>query len=107
MRLLQQAGVAAGVVRPMSQVLQDAHLHARGFWRGLARAHSGTYTASTAWFRTGNDAMPIRNAAPTLGEHTEEVLTRVLGLSAARIAELERMGITGKTAQPRSSGKAA
>lgn len=107
MRLLQQSGVAAGVVRPMSQVLQDAHLRARHFWCDLERAHSGTYTASTPWFRTGRDAMPIRSASPTLGEHTEDVLARVLGLSAARIAELERMGITGKTAQPKSSGKAA
>jgi crotonobetainyl-CoA:carnitine CoA-transferase CaiB-like acyl-CoA transferase len=107
MRLLQQGGVAAGVVRPMSQVLQDAHLRARGFWRDLERAHSGTYTASTPWFRTGHDAMPVRSASPTLGQHTEEVLTQVLGLGAARIAELERMGITGKTAQPKSSGKAA
>ncbi len=107
MRLLQRCGVAAGVVRPMSQVLQDAHLRARGFWRDLERDHSGTYTASTPWFRTGRDAMPIRSASPTLGQHTEDVLTRVLGLGAARIAELERMGITGKTAQPRSAGKAA
>lgn len=107
MRVLQQGGVAAGVVRPMSQVLQDPHLRARGFWRDMERACSGTYTASTPWFRTANEAMPIRSASPTLGEHTEEVLTRVLGLSAARIAELERMGITGKTAQPKSSGKAA
>ncbi|WER48148.1 CoA transferase [Cupriavidus sp. WKF15] len=107
MRLLQRAGVAAGVVRPMSQVLQDAHLRARGFWRELDRDHSGPYTASTPWFRTSRDAMPIRSASPTLGEHTEDVLARVLGLSAARIAELERMGITGKTAQPKSSGKAA
>lgn len=103
MRLLQRAGIAAGVVRPMSQVLQDAHLHARGFWRGVERAHSGMYTASTAWFRTGSEPVPIRNAAPTLGEHTEEVLTRVLGLSAGQIADLERMGITGKTAKPKSS----
>jgi crotonobetainyl-CoA:carnitine CoA-transferase CaiB-like acyl-CoA transferase len=103
MRLLQQAGIAAGVVRPMSQVLQDSHLHARGFWREVERAHIGTYTASTAWFRTGSDAMPIRNVAPTLGEHTEDMLTRVLGLSAEQIAQLERMGITGKAAQPKSS----
>ncbi|CAG2131603.1 CaiB/BaiF CoA transferase family protein [Cupriavidus numazuensis] len=107
MRSLQQAGIAAGVVRPMSQVLQDKHLNARGFWRRVERAHSGPYTASTAWCRTGIEPMPIRHASPTLGEHTDEVLTRVLGLTAERIAELERMGITGKTAKPKASGKTA
>ncbi|CAG9174908.1 CaiB/BaiF CoA-transferase family protein [Cupriavidus pinatubonensis] len=107
MQSLQQAGIAAGVVRPMSQVLQDEHLHARGFWQRVDRAHSGPYTASTAWCRTGIEPVPVRHASPTLGEHTDEVLTRVLGLSAQRIAELERLGITGKTAKPKTSGKAA
>ncbi|WP_011300017.1 CaiB/BaiF CoA transferase family protein [Cupriavidus necator] len=107
MQSLQQAGIAAGVVRPMSQVLQDKHLHARGFWQRVDRAHSGPYTASTAWCRTGIEPVPVRHASPTLGEHTDEVLTRVLGLSAQRLAELERLGITGKAAKPKASGKAA
>ncbi|WP_455282356.1 CaiB/BaiF CoA transferase family protein [Cupriavidus necator] len=103
MHLLQQAGIAAGVVRTMAQVLQDPHLRVRGFWHEVERAHIGSYTASTPWFRTGIHPMPIRNVAPTLGEHNEEVLARVLGLSAGQIAELEQRGITGKTAKPRQS----
>ncbi|GLC90810.1 CoA transferase [Cupriavidus sp. TA19] len=101
MHLLQQAGVAAGVVRPMSQVLEDIHLRARGFWREVERAHIGTYTASTPWFRTGPQPTPVRNVAPTLGEHTEAVLSRVLGLGADQIADLERQGITGTVAKPK------
>ncbi|TDF66893.1 CoA transferase [Cupriavidus sp. L7L] len=101
MHLLQQAGIAAGVVRPMSQVLQDAHLRSRGFWCEVERAHIGTYTSSTAWFRTGPGPVPIRNVAPTLGEHTEAVLSRVLGLGAEQIASLERQGITGTVAKPK------
>ncbi|AVA34116.1 crotonobetainyl-CoA:carnitine CoA-transferase CaiB-like acyl-CoA transferase [Cupriavidus metallidurans] len=107
MQTLQHAGIPAGVVRPMSQVLQDAHLHARGFWRDIDRAHSGPYRATTAWFRTGSEPQAIRYAAPTLGEHTESVLARVLALGPAQIAELERIGVTGKTAQPKvSKGRA-
>ena len=34
----------------------------------------------------------ISNPAPRLGEHTEEILTRVLALSAAQIATLRRQG---------------
>lgn len=103
MRQLQQAGIAAGVVRPMSQVLADPHLCARGFWHQVERAHVGTYTASTAWFRTGPDPVPIRHVAPTLGEHTEAVLRRVLGLSAEQIASLEQLGITGTVAKPKQA----
>jgi crotonobetainyl-CoA:carnitine CoA-transferase CaiB-like acyl-CoA transferase len=50
--------------------------------------------------------MPIRNVAPTLGEHNEDVLARVLGLDAKQIADLEQRGITGKTAKPRRSRQA-
>ncbi|WP_454712078.1 CoA transferase [Cupriavidus nantongensis] len=107
MELLQSAGVAAGVVRPMSQVLQDIHLRARGFWREVERAHIGRYTASTAWFRTGPQPLPIRHVAPTLGEHTEAVLSGVLGLSAEQIASLERQGITGTVAKPRQAREMA
>jgi crotonobetainyl-CoA:carnitine CoA-transferase CaiB-like acyl-CoA transferase len=106
MHLLQQAGVAAGVVQTMAQVLQDPHLRARGFWREVRRAHIGSYTASTAWYRTGIHPMPIRNVAPTLGEHNADVLARVLGLDAKQIADLEQRGITGKTAKPRRSRQA-
>ncbi|MNT84011.1 hypothetical protein D3C72_2239700 [compost metagenome] len=45
--------------------------------------------------------MPIRHVAPTLGEHTEAVLSRLLGLSADQIASLERQGITGTVAKPK------
>lgn len=104
MRLLQQAGVPAGPVRTMSQLLQDGHLQARGFWRQVERPYSGSYQATTAWFRCGDEPMPIRRVAPTLGEHTDEVLARLLGLPPERLAQLERMGITGRTAQPRGPG---
>lgn len=103
MRLLQQAGVAAGVVRPMWQVLQDPHLLARGFWTEVERPFVGRYVADTAWFREGSGPMPIRNVAPTLGEHSAQVLARVLGFSPEQILALERNGITGTTAQPKAS----
>ncbi|RZT39373.1 CaiB/BaiF CoA transferase family protein [Cupriavidus agavae] len=103
---LQAAGVAAGVVRPMWQVLEDPHLAARGFWRVLERAHGGAYTASTAWFRETAEAMPVRCPAPTLGQHTDEVLARVLGLGGQRLAELASQDITGQVARRKTSGSA-
>ncbi|MBY4897185.1 CoA transferase [Cupriavidus sp. AU9028] len=101
MHALQRAGIAAGVVRPMWQVLQDPHLLARGYWQRVDRPWSGPYLASSAWFRIDDRPMPIQCVAPTLGQHTDEVLAGVLGLGPQRIAELERIGITGKAAQPK------
>jgi len=106
MQRLQGAGVPAGVVRPMWQVLQDPHLVARGFWCGLERQYGGPYAASTAWFRETTEAMPVRNPAPTLGEHSVEVLARVLGLSPDQLAALDAKGITGTAARPKGARNA-
>jgi benzylsuccinate CoA-transferase BbsF subunit len=43
-------------------------------------------------FRLGRDPAPPRRA-PLLGEHTEEVLTELLGLSREEIARLTAAGI--------------
>jgi crotonobetainyl-CoA:carnitine CoA-transferase CaiB-like acyl-CoA transferase len=101
MQSLQQAGVSAGAVRSMPQVLQDSHLHARGFWQQVTRAHVGHYIATTPWYRQGHDAMPIRHVAPTLGQHSHEVLSRLLGLTASQIQSLEQQGVTGTAARPK------
>lgn len=103
MQTLQRAGIAAGVVRPMWQVLQDRHLHARGFWCEVERPYVGRYAASTSWFRGADGPVPIRQVSPTLGQHTDQVLASVLGLGAEQRAALERRGITGQTARPRTA----
>ena len=38
---------------------------------------------------------PCPTMAPELGQHTDEVLSRVLGMSAARVAELRKAGVLG------------
>jgi len=106
MAALQATGVAAGVVRPMWEVLDDPHLHARGFWQPVDRAYVGRYLSSTTSYRQDGAPMPIRRPAPTLGEHTGEVLTEVLGLTAQQVSSLEQQGIIGTTAHPKSAKSA-
>ncbi|PLP96523.1 CaiB/BaiF CoA-transferase family protein [Cupriavidus pauculus] len=103
MQALQQAGIAAGAVKPMWQVLQDRHLHARGFWCEVERPYVGRYAASTSWFRGAGGPAPIRHVSPTLGQHTDQVLASVLGLGAEQRAALEHRGITGQTARPKTA----
>lgn len=98
MAALQAAGVPAGVVRSMADLLQDPHLHQRGFWQRATRAHAGRYTATAPWFRLGPDALPTRSLAPTLGEHNHAVLGGMLGLDAAQIQALQDAGVCGHTA---------
>lgn len=98
MRSLQRAGVSAGVVKPIWSVLDDPHLRSRGFFRKVQRAHLGEYLATTPWFRESQEPLEICRVAPTLGEHSHEVFSRVTGLTAEQVEALESSGITGTVA---------
>lgn len=103
MHTLQHAGVSAGVVKPMAEVLHDPHLRERGFFQTVQRAWVGEYLATTNYFRPGLAPMPLRRVSPTLGQHTHEVLGHALGLTGEQITALEQQGITGTAARPKSS----
>lgn len=106
MTQLQAAGVAAGVVRRMADVLADPHLTARGYWTRVPRRFVGTYVSTTTPYRINGSPMPIRSASPTLGEHNLAVLQEVLGMDAAQVQTLAQKDIIGTLARrkpPRSS----
>lgn len=103
MAQLQTAGIAAGVVRPMDDVLSDPHLLSRGFWQPLERAFVGRYLSSTTPYRDCTAPMPIGRAAPTLGQHTGTVLHDLLGLEAHEIEVLEQKGVIGTLARRKSA----
>ena len=48
--------------------------------------------------------MPTSTAGPDLGQHNEEVLGSLLGLSASEILELRAKGVTGKAHENGASG---
>lgn len=92
---LQAAGVAAGVARLPIDLLQDPHLSEREFLQQRERAFIGLHPQPSMPIREGSRPYAIRNAAPTLGQHNREVLSGLLGLSDAEIAQLEREEIIG------------
>ncbi len=106
MAALQGVRVAAGVVRWPTELRHDVHLAARGFWQRAEREHLGPHTLPSAPFRpAGGAPLPIRRAAPTLGEENAAVLTELLGLGAAEIVALEAEGIIGTEAVPAAARK--
>jgi crotonobetainyl-CoA:carnitine CoA-transferase CaiB-like acyl-CoA transferase len=101
MAALQGIGVAAGAVRWPTELRQDPHLRARDFWQRQERAFLGTHDLPSAPFRpAGGAPLPIRRAAPTLGQENAAVLSELLELSASEIAALEAEGIIGQDAIP-------
>lgn len=95
MKELQAAGIAAGVARLPIELLQDPQLHARGFIQQVDRAFIGKHPQPSMPFRENEAPFAIRRAPPTLGEHNNEILGGLLGLSEAEIAQLTRDGIIG------------
>lgn len=98
MNELQNAGIAAGVVKPVWEVQDDIHLRSRGVFRQIHREYLGEYLATTPVFREADSPLKSIRSAPTLGEHSQEVLSRVLGINAEKFLTLEQKGITGKNA---------
>ena len=75
--LLQSAGVPAAPVRPASSLGRDPQLVGSGFWQTLERRHVGRHTLGAPAFRLDGARPDPRRPAPTLGEHTEEVLAQL------------------------------
>ncbi|WP_158927394.1 CoA transferase [Acidisphaera sp. S103] len=101
MAVLQARGVAAGVVRTPLALTDDPHLVARGFWRRLDRPFIGPHWQSSAAFREGPDAYPVRRVAPTLGQDNETILGGRLGLTRSEIDRLAASDVIGTIPKPR------
>ncbi|WP_441258771.1 CoA transferase [Bradyrhizobium sp. 521_C7_N1_3] len=92
---LQGVGVAAGVARLPIDLLNDRHLRSRSFFQDVERAFIGLHPQPSMPIRESSEPYPIRAAAPTLGQHNGEILSGLLGLSDAQIAELVAEDIIG------------
>jgi len=87
-QVLQQAGVAAFPVLDARDLHDDPHLAARGFFVELPHREVGVRRHLGIPYRLDASPIAVGRAAPCLGQDTDEVLTRVLGYDADRIAAL-------------------
>jgi benzylsuccinate CoA-transferase BbsF subunit len=90
---LQQAGIPAGVVLKGSDLLADPRLRARGHFWALPHAEMGTLDYNGPAYRFSRTPSRLTSAAPLLGEHTDEVMRDVLGLTEAEISKLRTDGV--------------
>lgn len=94
---LQAVNVAAGVARLPIDLLNDRQLRSRAFLQEVDRAFIGRHPQPSMPIREGAKPSAIHAAAPTLGQHNREILSGLLGLSDAEIAQLVGEGIIGTT----------
>jgi crotonobetainyl-CoA:carnitine CoA-transferase CaiB-like acyl-CoA transferase len=95
---LWSAGVPAAAVVHPSEQLAFEQLQARGFFETVDRAFSGRSVHVTFPFRLpADEGRRHRQPAPTLGQHNDEVLGGLLGLSDDELADLRAAGVIGES----------
>ncbi|MEK7848617.1 MAG: CoA transferase [Chloroflexota bacterium] len=93
MALLQSHGVAAGVVQSCQDILdKDPQLRHRGSFQRLRHSEIGECN-HRGWPAHLSQTPARLRPAPCLGEHTEYVLTQVLGFSPEEFQELSQSGL--------------
>jgi crotonobetainyl-CoA:carnitine CoA-transferase CaiB-like acyl-CoA transferase len=88
---LRAGGVAAAPVAAPASLLSDPQLLARGFWEAIDHPVAGSFLCTGMPFAfIGKPRHWIRRPAPLYGQHTNEVLTRVLGRSEQDLVDLDK-----------------
>ncbi len=89
---LEAVGVPCGPINDLAQVFADPQVIARGLQVEMPHA-VGSVPQVASPLRLSASPVDYRLPPPQLGEHSAQVLARVLGLSAAEIAALQANGV--------------
>ena len=91
--LLEAVGVPCGPINDLAQVFADPQVQARGLRVDLPNAMGSITPQVASPLRLSATPVEYRFAPPLLGEHTEDLLQRLLGMEATRIATLRHNGV--------------
>ena len=90
---LQRAGVPAAVVADNRYLAdEDPHIRARDYFVELAHPEVGVKQHCGVPWKLSRTPTPVRAPAPTMGQHTDEILTSLLGYSGDQVAQLRAQG---------------
>ena len=90
---LEKAGVPCGPINDLQQVFADPQVQARGLRLDLPNAMGSSTPQVASPLRLSATPVAYRSAPPLLGQHTEALLQRLLGMSETQIAELREAGV--------------
>jgi crotonobetainyl-CoA:carnitine CoA-transferase CaiB-like acyl-CoA transferase len=101
---LQARGVPAFAVRTPLTVTRDPHLAARGFYHEVVHPIAGSHRVAGPLWNLSEPAVALRSAAPSFGQHNDEIFTELLGLPHQSVERWYQAGVTGDT--PQTDGRA-
>lgn len=92
---LASVGVPVGACWDPRLIGSHPQLLHRGLFEAVDHSFTGSYRAPGPPYRFGSVAKWLTHAAPTLGQHNNEVLGGLLGLTDIEILDLEAAGVIG------------
>ena len=90
---LEAQKIGCGPINTLKEVFADPHVQARGTVLEMDHGSGATVKVIANPVKLSATPPTYRSAPPVLGEHTEEVLSGLLGLSAQEIAALREKAI--------------
>jgi crotonobetainyl-CoA:carnitine CoA-transferase CaiB-like acyl-CoA transferase len=91
--LLEAAGVPCGPINDLAQVFADPQVQARGLRLDMANGMGSSTPQVASPLRLSATPVDYRLAPPLLGEHTDALLQRLLGLDAEQITSLRSAAV--------------
>jgi crotonobetainyl-CoA:carnitine CoA-transferase CaiB-like acyl-CoA transferase len=93
--ILLAEGIPMGAINSIAQVVDHPQVIARGALVETSHPRAGKVKMVGAPVRLSETPGAVRTPAPMLGEHTDQVLREMLGLSDEAIAALRESGAIG------------
>ena len=91
MDLLNKHDIPCGPILSMKEIAEDQSLRATGTVVEVDHPTRGKYLTVGNPIKLSNSVCDVKRS-PLLGEHTEEILSKVLGYSAKEVAEIKASG---------------
>ena len=93
MDLCEQIGIPSAQINDMSQVFEDPQVQSREMLLEVPHPAGGNVPLIASPLKIPTAPVEVRYPPPLLGQHTDEILTSILGLDAERIRQLRENGV--------------
>jgi crotonobetainyl-CoA:carnitine CoA-transferase CaiB-like acyl-CoA transferase len=88
--ILDREGIPCGLIKDVADVCTDPQILARDMVVQLQHPTAGPISVNGIPIKLSATPGEIKDAPPLLGEHTDDVLSEILGYTPSQIAELRR-----------------
>jgi formyl-CoA transferase len=105
-RAFAAAGLPAGPINDVAQVFEDPQVRHRDMVVEVDHPTAGRLQLPGIPVKFAATPACVKAPPPRLGEHTDEVLTGLLGLSPAEVAALRAEGAVGQPGEPVTAPRA-